>query len=459
MVIDPVRPSNLFVGLGGGSGVFKSTDGGETWFYSGTGLPLASIHGLAIDPIRPDILYAATAGGLFKSINSGETWSESGSGLSPGAVNFIAVHPVTPATLYAGTVEGLFRSSNGGEEWNPFPVTGVSAPVLFAAGDPAGPGTLFVATEDGLYQTADGGKNWNLLDNGLPRSGLHHVIIKPDRPGTIFAGTSEGIFKSTDGGKNWSSLNTGLASRDVRYLAMDPFHRERIYAGSEGGGVFVLDLTSPFSLSDPPDGMVVDSCSYYRPPTFRWDTDLTFKTIDILFSDTTDFSTRPEKIRGTPAMSEITPKTAAWKKILLLPGGSGGPVYWKGIGKTKEGSLESNVSSISVLGPEPAGNPVLSPTRKGSLPVLSWENPCHVKFKVWFGKDTLFTKKVGFTFQNKTKNGREGVYHKELTANQWSSIRKLVQDQTGAPLHWYVESWDGMGRSAKTGIMSFLLSD
>ena len=74
------------------------------------------IYALAIDPVAPATLYAGTdSGGVFKSTNGGESWTAVNAGLTNTTVLALAIDPSAPATLYAGTFGGgVFKSSNGG---------------------------------------------------------------------------------------------------------------------------------------------------------------------------------------------------------------------------------------------------------------------------------------------------------------------------------------------------------
>ena len=93
------------------------------------------------------------------------------------------------------------------------------------------------------------------------------------------------------------------------------------------------------------------------------------------------------------------------------------------------------------------------------MPELSWENNCNTKFKVWFGSNEQFSKKYTLSFTVKDPLAGGGGFQKALTSNQWKSIKKLVGDQTGSTIYWYIESWDGVGRHAETDVMSFVLTD
>jgi hypothetical protein len=63
------------------------------------------------------------------------------------------------------------------------------------------------------------------------------------------------------------------------------------------------------------------------------------------------------------------------------------------------------------------------------------------------------------TFNIKNPNDNGGIFTKLLRKSQWKAIRRVVGDTPGSTIYWYVESWDGLGRYAKTGVMSFVLTD
>src|SRR5437016_8787981 len=107
LAIDPVTPATLYAGTYRG-GVFKSTDGGESWSAVNTGLPDLNVFSLAIDPQTPTTLYVGIErAGVFKSTNGGGSWSAVNTGLDPTIqVSALAIDPQTPATLYAGTNNG-----------------------------------------------------------------------------------------------------------------------------------------------------------------------------------------------------------------------------------------------------------------------------------------------------------------------------------------------------------------
>jgi photosystem II stability/assembly factor-like uncharacterized protein len=117
VVIDSQNPSTLYV-VAERAGLFRSTDGGTTWRALTSGLPavtsgpgpdeIHSVHTLAIDPDNSITLYAGSGIGVFRSTNGGETWSAVNSGLTSLSVSVLTIDPLNSSTLYAGTTGGVF---------------------------------------------------------------------------------------------------------------------------------------------------------------------------------------------------------------------------------------------------------------------------------------------------------------------------------------------------------------
>ena len=222
---------------------------------------------------------------------------------------------------------------------------------------------------------------------------------------------------------------------------------------------FLVFASGPLSLITPTNGQGFTGCSYYNLPTFSWSAGETFKSFEIQFSSEATFSS-PVKVKCAGTLTEIQMKSSIWKKILFLPGGSGGTVYWKVVGTNANKETEaSDVRSIMILASQPVGSPEISPTQKSSTPTLFWENQCGKKFKVWFGSDSNITKKklLSFSVANPMENG--GEFERQLTSSQWTGIRNLSEDVTDSTIYWKVESWDALNRHAQTDVMSFVLTD
>jgi hypothetical protein len=281
-------------------------------------------------------------------------------------------------------------------------------------------GTIQVTAPAGCDWTATSSNAWITITSGASGSGsgtvTYSVSANPSaspRTGTLIVA-----------GKNFTVTQSGTAA-------------------------------SPISLSQPSDQTSCNACSLYSPPTFAWNTGETYKSFEIQFSPKEDLSLISARVKTSATEVQISSST--WKKVLLIPGASGGSVYWKVVGTRSDNTKDtSNICSILIEAAHEVEDPEIAPTSKGSLPTLSWSNQCNMKFKVWFGNDIQFSKKKSFSFT--LKNLSES-FSKDLTSSQWNSIRKLVGDATGGTIYWYVESWDTLGRHAKTELMRFVLSD
>ena len=224
--------------------------------------------------------------------------------------------------------------------------------------------------------------------------------------------------------------------------------------------VLVGSGTKPITLLAPQNNTIYTSCSLFSIPVFMWDIGEFFNRYEIQFSADKDFSKIPVKLKVSKMLTQITIPSNEWKKVLLIPGTSGGTVYWRVVGfRTNRTTAMSEINSIIVEPARAIINPILSSNRKNNPPTLSWMNNCNIKFKVWFGIDEELTKKTAISLNIKNPNENSGVFEKNLTEDQWMRIRKLVGDVSGSTIFWYVEAWDGLKRYSRTDVMSFILID
>jgi photosystem II stability/assembly factor-like uncharacterized protein len=144
MAIDPTDANVVYAGTGGfvgqGYGVFKSTDGGETWAPSNRGMLDYSITALAIDPSDPQVVYAGgDFGELFKSIDGGKTWYNLTENLygqpnmPGGKVAGIAIDPLDPARILVVGGYNLMYTLDGGITWQQFSKPGEKDQPIFTA--------------------------------------------------------------------------------------------------------------------------------------------------------------------------------------------------------------------------------------------------------------------------------------------------------------------------------------
>lgn len=239
LVISPANSQTIYAGVTGG--IYKSIDNGTTWTAVNNGLTAKDVRSLAINPANSQLIYAATySGGVYKTSNGGSSWAAVNNGLANTAIYVIAVAQENPQTIYAGTAAGVFRSTNGGDSWQEVDTGLSNKEVLSLVIDPGNSQILYVGTNGGgVFKSIDGGSSWTASNDGLAARGIAALAIDPGNSQTLHAGSNGvGISKSTDGGASWTMVNDGLAAKYIRALAIDPAASQVIYAGTMDGGVF-----------------------------------------------------------------------------------------------------------------------------------------------------------------------------------------------------------------------------
>lgn len=219
----PSNPDIIYISAAGG-GVWKSTDGGNTWTVLTDGLPTTYSGALAFDPTNPDIIYYGMGelhycgdcypgDGLFKSTDGGATWTKIALTNEVGSyISRIAIRPDNPDVIFVASNQGLARSTDGGSTWNwIFNVNDVNSIVI----NPNHPDSIFIGVYSrGVYLSTDGGDNWTQITS-LPTSGIGRVelAMHPQHPNYLLAsfvdasnGGLYGLYKSTDGGATWTQL-------------------------------------------------------------------------------------------------------------------------------------------------------------------------------------------------------------------------------------------------------------
>ena len=240
LAVDPSDASTLYAGTDGGSGVYKSTNGGATW-EALTKSGAAYVTCLAVDPRNPSTIYAGALSAplhynvrqayIIKSTDGGASWVQLNGGFGgvPSAVDSLAVDPVTPSTVYAGTYNGLYKTTDGGASW--VFVTGKYTSSV--AIDPLNPATIYILSGGGVFKTTDGGATWNPKNSGLPATPLNSLVLDPTNPSILYVATSgSGVFQSGDGAENWGAINAGLSTPYVSLLTVTP---GTLYAGTNLG--------------------------------------------------------------------------------------------------------------------------------------------------------------------------------------------------------------------------------
>jgi len=255
-------------------GVVVSDDYGKTWRVPGTGLPKLPCTWVCLDPQSPPhsrTLYATLyEGGLYKSTDGGETWALKSEGLgNEGNLHafMLQLHPVT-GDLYCGITAqrmqegnratfpvagGLWKSTDGAETWTDLTADlKLHWPNSFAV-HPTDPNTIYITAatipggpEGGVYRTTDGGATWEhvLKDEDFARTsepGFVHAMyinLHPDDPARVYVGTiTHGLWLSPDAGKTWERFSK-FPFGPVCNVTIDPQDEGTMYVGTYGAGVW-----------------------------------------------------------------------------------------------------------------------------------------------------------------------------------------------------------------------------
>lgn len=265
----PDDPSTYFAGAATG-GIWKTADAGLNWRPVFDDQPVHSIGALAVAPSDPAVVWAGTGethirsnvsigNGVWKSTDGGESWRHVGLE-GTGRVGRILVHPRDPDLVYVAALghayadsdaRGVYRTADGGATWERVlfvdPGTGAYDMVM----DPANPRKIFATMWDlelktwnrdsggpgsGLHLSSDGGDTWTRLEgNGLPAGTLGKIAVcmsasDSDRVYALIE-TSDGVpmegyetdtgelWRSDDGGRGWRLVNHShnLATRQAYY--------------------------------------------------------------------------------------------------------------------------------------------------------------------------------------------------------------------------------------------------
>jgi photosystem II stability/assembly factor-like uncharacterized protein len=220
------------------AGVFRSADAGATWSASNHGLRARPAGSVLADPQRPGIAYLTllSQAGLWKTVDGGASWYETG-GLT-GFPQLLAIDPRHPATLYLSD-QSLQRSRNGGRAWE-----ALGPPANLLAIDPGQPAVLYrySASSHKVDRSTDGGKTWAL--DFTPPCGLISLTVAPSSDvfaGMLCNGAAPPLFRQRQ--NIWRPVMAGLpAQLDRAWVAADPRQPSTVYvsvlfvAGPNGSG-------------------------------------------------------------------------------------------------------------------------------------------------------------------------------------------------------------------------------
>jgi photosystem II stability/assembly factor-like uncharacterized protein len=184
----------------------------------------AALLAMAFAPSDPNIVYIGTGGaGVYKSTNGGNSWASTG--LKDQKVWGIAIHPNNPNILYAATDQaGAIKASlDGGASWQDVDLPGLTVYTLVIP--PAQANILLAGTSDGVYQLS-GGVGTQI---GLAGQTVTAFGNPPDQPALFFAGTTNGVWISPDSGGDWYPGPGNLEGITVQSFSFSPFNPDLVF--------------------------------------------------------------------------------------------------------------------------------------------------------------------------------------------------------------------------------------
>lgn len=259
---DPTNANTIYAGLwqtrrspwgmdsgGPGSGLYRSTDGGNTWKQlSGHGLPDGTMGRIGVAAAysgnRVWALIEAEKGGLFRSDDGGENWTLVNSDRQYRQRAFYYTHvfadPQSVDDVYILNT-GMYRSNDGGKSFKPIRVPHGDNHGLWI--DPSDPSRMIESNDGGANVSSNGGASWTNQSN-QPTAQFYHVIADNRFPYWIYGSqqdnSSVGIATAAQGGidrPEWHPVGGGESG----YIAPDPNDPEIVYAGSYGGEITRYD--------------------------------------------------------------------------------------------------------------------------------------------------------------------------------------------------------------------------
>lgn len=280
----PSQPYTYYFGAVGG-GVWKTTDGGNSWDPIFDKQGISSIGALAVADSDPNVIYVGSGeacirgnisfgDGVYKSTDAGKTWTNIGL-KDTRHIGDVIIHPSNPDVVFVAalghaygpnTERGVFRTRDGGKSWEKVLYLDDRTGAIEVVFDPHNPHVLFAAmwegwrtpwtlnsggAKDGLYRSNDDGSTWKRVEgNGMPEGplGKISVAVSGADSNVVYAlieAKKGGLYRSDDGGEHWSFVT------DDHRFSQRAWYFTHLWADPRNvGGIYIANT----GLFHSPDG-------------------------------------------------------------------------------------------------------------------------------------------------------------------------------------------------------------
>jgi photosystem II stability/assembly factor-like uncharacterized protein len=276
----------IWVGTRSG-GVWKTSNGGNTWDTSFDSVGVAAIGAIAVAPSNSDVVWVGTGDqanarssysgrGVYRTIDGGKHWTLAGLEDSHHIAR-IVIHPLDPNVVYVAAMghlfstneeRGVFRTRDGGRTWKKVLYVDDKTGAIDLVIDPQNPLRLYAAMYEkqrmpwrliesgpgsGIYRTIDGGDHWTRLSGGLPNGNLGRIgidiyrknprilyaLVENQNPGSSGRGIiGNELYRTENGGTNWRRMSDtnvagGKAPYSFNQMRVDPSNDLRVIVNSD----------------------------------------------------------------------------------------------------------------------------------------------------------------------------------------------------------------------------------
>ena len=244
MEFKPDDPNVVYGGsqIGGPSGIFKSTDNGQSWTQLTNGLPTSGVERchIAVTPANPSVVYALFCGsdegfyGIYKSVDEGASWT-------------VQADSSNAPNLLGWSTDG---TDSGGQGWYDLALT-VS---------PTDENLLIVGGVNS-WKSTDGGQNWNISSHWYGGGGTEykhadvHYLRYNSANNRLYSANDGGLYFSDNDGLNWTDISDGLQITQFYRSGLSQTDPELIIAGAQDNGTFLMDGINSWTSVRGGDGM------------------------------------------------------------------------------------------------------------------------------------------------------------------------------------------------------------